>query len=923
MTDIDSGTIANVIGDPQTRVLFDWDRDLLLGSAYIGLRPFKKAEWPIFCGRANITEEILEVLGRRHFAFIIGASGCGKSSLVRAGVLATVEGCHGMVGVRWRTATMTPGPNPLWRLAEATLQARAGNKTHSGRFQPDQTAEYSIRIQHADSGLAIIRDLVDAKANENLLLLVDQFEELFRFDAAEDEEERKRFVELLARVQRERPQGLYVIATMRAEFIGECTHYRGLADVVNRTAYLVRPMSLKDMRQAITQPARLKGGIIENKLTKLLLREVGGREDDLPILQHTLSWMWSEAEQRSVGEKCHSTGSPAVVLTLDRYIELKGDDTSLISRHGEAIYNQLSSREREIAEVMFRRMVSVGGVGSSLRRPTRFSSIAEISRAECAEVETVANHFAAEGASFVHFSRTPGDQDANIDITHESLIRQWHRLSEWQRAERRSYETYRDLNRAAERRRNLCGDLWSGNELASAIAWRTDQRPTVQWARRYKGDFAQAMEFLLQSEHRERAEAQAHKDAEDREHEAKLEKEKIRARQAEAEREVAALKAKAKIETLQRRIGIILGAVLAGAVILFFWLRNVETEARDVVSSLSRMDAIALDSGPDFRRRLLVLRASLLRSLTPASLGPMWLTRRSVVSNHHKDTLAVLKRSLLRAPEFVAQVDAVGTNLEGTKIVVLTGDGVEQYELKHEVGLAKARHFSITETSVSESPLLAQAPSAIGFVGERASLVAAVVRAGILSYWTEEEKNDSAPNSFDLKELLPFDLLKAGSYSMVGFEAGKLQITVWTRETVNQPQGSNPRAVAWILQTFRFGFDELQRRPLRRAEDADAFTQHLAPATRPPIFSRRVTASGLSASAAELERPLDSVPYLDVVVSINYSSTKSGEINAEYIPTESHVRTYGGTAAETICLWIRGHRRRSSVPSCRRAHYAV
>ena len=169
-----------------------------------------------------------------------------------------------MVGVRWRTATMRPGAKPLWWLAQAILRASVSvagsNEKH---HDAEKIAELSVRIQHADRGFGIIRDLINTKANENFLLLVDQFEELFRFETAADEEERRRFVDLLVRFEREPQPGLYVIATMRSEFIGECTRYPGLADVSNRTHFLVPPMTLKGMRQAITRPAKLKGDLLK------------------------------------------------------------------------------------------------------------------------------------------------------------------------------------------------------------------------------------------------------------------------------------------------------------------------------------------------------------------------------------------------------------------------------------------------------------------------------------------------------------------------------------------------------------------------------------------------------------------------------------------------------------------------------------
>lgn len=523
-------------------------RAFLPPRPYTGLRPFQKDEWPIFCGRDRIVQEIIDILGASHLAFVIGASGSGKSSLVRAGVLATVEGRHSMVGIRWRTAAMRPGAQPFLALAEAVLEAEIqpnGDRAAAGTLE--DAVALSLELENTPHGLAaIVKRLgICDNENENLLLLVDQFEELFRYQAGTNEDERRHFIEQLVRVARERPPGLYVAITMRAEFLGECTRYRGLADVVNRTHYLVPPMNRAELQEAITRPARLKGGEVEGSLARRLLADVAEREDHLPILQHSLAQMWTEAETSAGGVE----RPRPPVLTLARYVELKGDADSLMARHCEDIYSRLAPELCKVAQTMFRRMVEVEERRTGLRRPTRSGTVADLAGVGLDGIKEVAGEFAAEGASFIQIGRRPITGETSLDITHESLIRQWPRLEDWLRAERRSYETLKDLTRAARLRAEGRAGLWSGQELAGALAWREEERPTQLWARRYGGDFAAAMRFLLDSEEAERRTLEARQRAEEHatrrkqeqeahEHERRLARERQHARQAEIERDL-------------------------------------------------------------------------------------------------------------------------------------------------------------------------------------------------------------------------------------------------------------------------------------------------------------------------------------------------------------------------------------------------
>jgi energy-coupling factor transporter ATP-binding protein EcfA2 len=471
---------------------------LLPRRPYPGLRPFEKAEWPIFRGRDRLIQDILTILARSHFASIIGPSGSGKSSLVKAGVLATLERRHGRMGVQWRTAEMRPGAAPLWSMADGILRSLRPETIKDGELPEAEVARIRALIDISEDGLGVIMREFELDESENFLLLVDQFEEIFRYRSQEEDAERARLIELLLAVAKHKPSGLHVVTTMRSEFLGDCARFTGLAETLNETHYLVPRMTEEELRQAIVEPADLKNGRIEDALVERLVEDITGQEDQLPILQHTLLWMWIQEEESR--ERAEPGDQAPIHLGLAEYEQLQAGTTAktALSLHGDRILEGMSTEERRVAEVMFRRMVEVEEHSSRLRRPTRCGTVAKLAQVELDVLQRVVDAFRAEDASFVYCSRETITDNTSIDIRHESLIRQWDTLDRWVRREKAAYEVYNDLCRAAQRMREGQKNLLGGLELSRALLWAQEQR-TRLWARRYGGDFDAAISFLADS----------------------------------------------------------------------------------------------------------------------------------------------------------------------------------------------------------------------------------------------------------------------------------------------------------------------------------------------------------------------------------------------------------------------------------------
>src|SRR5215471_8540769 len=329
-------------------------------APYPGLRPFTRGEADIFFGREAQTDELVDRLGHSRFLSVVGPSGCGKSSLVRAGLLDALEsGFMASAGAGWHVAEMRPGGRPMWQLADALL-TMAGRP----RYEHDSAFLQAALERGPRSLIEYLHDLPLPRGN-NLLILVDQFEEVFRFAPGAAQEEADAFVALLLAATQQRNQPVYVIITMRSDFIGDCARFAGLPEAVNDAQFLTPRMTREQARQAIEGPASVFGGAVEPELVNRLLNDMGTDPDQLPLMQHALMRMWTRASEAAAAERGHATPntaapagemaepqgkSPPITLTLTDYNEVGGLAKAL-SNHADEAFLQLDGEQQRIAEV--------------------------------------------------------------------------------------------------------------------------------------------------------------------------------------------------------------------------------------------------------------------------------------------------------------------------------------------------------------------------------------------------------------------------------------------------------------------------------------------------------------------------------------------------------------------------------------------
>jgi energy-coupling factor transporter ATP-binding protein EcfA2 len=565
-------------------------RSLLSEEPYPGLRPFHSDESDIFFGREDQTRALLKRLKRTRFLAVVGASGSGKSSLVRAGMIASVKA--GFLSEPeapfWACVEMRPGAKPRTTLARELLrqipalrrQPAPGNTPVGSGDTPPVVADEFVEatLRRGPRGLIELFQQRPLPPGTSVLLLVDQFEEIFRLCYRQDPDEAEAFVAMLlgsvtsdeasegdaaaevktggppdgsvasaanatpsedsGDVARAPATPIHIVLTMRSDFLGDCALFHGLPEALNDSQFLTPRLTRNQLERAIIKPALVCGGDFSRDLVSRLFVDLAILEsrvaaqcraeaftsapaaqqnpeasvptdtdildgvsaiatlrleqpafDQLPILQHALQQMWHGAVAETVGKE--EVDSDVVRLTLDLYDRPQNAEPGVagtamvpgtatvaatdypfhldraMSWHADVVLESLSPEQRRIAEVMFRRLTESGGQSvRETRRPSSVQEIADVARVDWRAAAEVADAFRAPDSRFLmpSFEEVPQDEllpGMILDISHESLMRQWDTLVQWNRAEARLADLYRRVCDTACR--------WKDPEEAAAL----------------------------------------------------------------------------------------------------------------------------------------------------------------------------------------------------------------------------------------------------------------------------------------------------------------------------------------------------------------------------------------------------------------------------------------------------------------------
>ncbi len=430
------------------------------------------------------------------FLAVVGTSGSGKSSLVRSGLIPALESGF-MIGASstWRIAICRPGEDPIGRLAESLS---APGVLAFGADDPDVASTNRVILEAGLHRGPL--GLVDAARRtmppgENLLVLVDQFEELFRFrrspHIANSRDEAIAFVRLLLDASRQADIPVYVVLTMRSDFIGDCMDFPGLTEAVSTGLFLVGRMSRDALRLAITAPVAVAGGTVAPRLVNRVLNDLGDDHDQLPLVQHALmrTWEYWESHPRA--------GAP---MDVEDY-EAVGTLRNALSTHAEEAYQEATAGGgSRLVERLFKALTDTFSDRRGVRRPTSVQELAAVCEITETEVVRIVEIFRRPGRTFLMPPDTVAlTAHSIVDLSHESLMRCWRRLIAWAEEERAAAEFYTRLSQAAEWNAQGAAGLWRNPELELAQRWKRENRPSAAWATRYNERFGDAMAFLDRS----------------------------------------------------------------------------------------------------------------------------------------------------------------------------------------------------------------------------------------------------------------------------------------------------------------------------------------------------------------------------------------------------------------------------------------
>ncbi len=515
---------------------------------YTGLRPFTEDESLYFKGRDEHIEQATRQLEKNKFIMLTGASGDGKSSLVYAGIIPNAKaGFLKSQFSNWVVADFRPERNPLENLCHALAkQLGIANEnivrtelSHGFSALVDIYKASSLFVDTKEDDWTTLDDQQRSKRKRsagNLIIIADQFEEFFtnpeNFHKGVPSLEASLVTNLLletARIALDEKLPIYVIITMRSDFIGQCASFRGLPEAIGFSQFFVPRLNRTQLQEVIEEPAVLSGNKISRRLTERLIHDMVEGTDQLPILQHALNQIWKMAnEGKSEMDLLHYAmvggmkGNdlpeqdakqfglwfgklPAKVQACYQQPNLQ----NVLNTHSNKLYNietdyikgqyqeEVTEIEAQlIIEVAFKCLTKIDNSRAVRNRMTldQITVILNQPHLDSKKVGNVLNIFREPGNTLLRpfLEEVPALANTSIlDITHESLIRNWENLAQWAKEEFNSHTTFLDfsqqLNRWVDSGKSNSFLLYIG-PLTYFESWFNKVKPNAEWIARYLGE---------------------------------------------------------------------------------------------------------------------------------------------------------------------------------------------------------------------------------------------------------------------------------------------------------------------------------------------------------------------------------------------------------------------------------------------------
>ncbi len=453
-------------------------------NPFPGSRPFVSSEDKFFFGREGAVSELVETLQANRFVALVGASASGKTSLIQSGLIPALLSD---IRKEWIPVSIRPGARPLLSLIRG--------------FQ--QVFPQKISDREVGAFLNNTQDIgrfISAKklGNYRYFLVVDQFEELFTGPTSVRKKkkngknpETRQFIENLVSAVEEKDSEIFVMLSIRADFLDLCTSYRLLTDQINKSKYLLPQMSREALSEAIKEPIHQSGASVAPGFEQYLLDQLEEVTPQLPFLQYALHHTWNRWMKREEPDQPVSLEDLHAIGSLDGFC----------NRELEDAYNALEFKQKEICERMFKCIAFRTDNQEYVGWHSSVDNIAKIAQCSVQEVIEVAEIFRNTGGPILGpYGTAPLYSGSQLELSHECLITLWERLKRWVDEEAESILMYLKLSEAAFNYQQGRVELWKPPELQEAVAWRDLQNPNAAWGTQFDPAFERTLVFLNTSE---------------------------------------------------------------------------------------------------------------------------------------------------------------------------------------------------------------------------------------------------------------------------------------------------------------------------------------------------------------------------------------------------------------------------------------
>jgi WD40 repeat protein/energy-coupling factor transporter ATP-binding protein EcfA2 len=563
-------------------------------NPYRGLYAFELEQAQYFCGREEAVRTLISRLAESRFLAVIGYSGSGKSSLVKAGLLPQLKGDRLPGSSEWAIASFTPGEHPLGKLVDILARQQQQNQPH--------------------------------------LLFIDQFEEVFTL--CQDDEERKAFIRLIAQEVKKGEVETRIILTIRGDFLNRCADYLEIITLINSippTSFIVTPMSFSELEEAIEKPAKLHGVTFEHGLVSQISADVVNRPGALPILQYALKELWRVCIEEPE--------SPQPLLTRKGYEEIGGVKGALDKR-ATILYESLTTIDQAFARCLFMELVQLGEAEEVTRRRATWERLETVADSP-QQLQRVVGLLAGSQQRLII------TDEKTVEVAHEALLSEWKLLNTWIAENLENIRLSRSLEEDCQewlQRFNKSDDaLLMGANLAVISEWMNKIQPRLTpLESEFLDKSLKGRDREIQTQLEQERQLRELAEARQKEAEARV--------KAEAEK-VTHEKAKTKAERQITRLAIGTGSIVTLLLISLGILRLQAAQEEIQITKKGEINTLITASetffNTDYQIEALLEGAKALKELKKIELSPeskiKFLTKLRFILSHSNEYNRILK----------------------------------------------------------------------------------------------------------------------------------------------------------------------------------------------------------------------------------------------------------------------------------------